>query len=76
MIDHDRLRKLRKEKGWTLSQVAAYAGMDRSHLGEIELGKRLPKLDTLSSLLVAYGYELVLTAVRESGESTLTHRLI
>jgi transcriptional regulator with XRE-family HTH domain len=35
-----RLRKLRKERGWTQAVMAEILGLDRSYLAEIEEGKR------------------------------------
>ena len=35
-----RLRKLRKQRGWTQAEMADILGLDRSYLAEIEEGKR------------------------------------
>ena len=36
----ERLRKLRKKRGWTQSEMSHVLGLDRSYLAEIEEGKR------------------------------------
>jgi transcriptional regulator with XRE-family HTH domain len=36
----ERLRKLRKERGWTQAEMSHVLGLDRSYLAEIEEGKR------------------------------------
>ena len=35
-----RLRKLRKEKGWTQVQMADTLGIDRSYISDMERGKK------------------------------------
>lgn len=41
----DRLRELRRERGWTQEQLAEAAGMDRSFIADIERGARFPGLE-------------------------------
>lgn len=36
----ERLRKLRKKRGWTQAEMSHVLGLDRSYLAEIEEGKR------------------------------------
>ena len=35
-----RIRLLRKRKGWTQVEMAAYLGINRGHLSDLEAGKR------------------------------------
>jgi len=35
-----KVRKLRKQRGWTQAEMADVLGLDRSYLAEIEEGKR------------------------------------
>jgi transcriptional regulator with XRE-family HTH domain len=35
-----RIRSLRKRKGWTQVEMAAYLGINRGHLSDLEMGKR------------------------------------
>ncbi|MCA0133966.1 helix-turn-helix domain-containing protein [Pseudosulfitobacter pseudonitzschiae] len=37
-----RLKKLRKERGWTAEVLAAKAGTSKSYISEIETGKKFP----------------------------------
>lgn len=36
----EKLRRLRKRRGWTQAEMADVIGLDRSYLAEIEEGKR------------------------------------
>jgi transcriptional regulator with XRE-family HTH domain len=36
----EKLRRLRKRRGWTQAEMADILGLDRSYLAEIEEGKR------------------------------------
>ncbi len=42
-----RIVKERKDKGMSQEQLAAEGGLDRSHLGFIEQGRRKPTVSTL-----------------------------
>lgn len=44
------LRQLREERGWSQEQLAALAGINRSYLGEVERGRAMPTLTTVSKL--------------------------
>lgn len=35
-----RIRSLRRRKGWTQIEMAAYLGINRGHLSDLEKGKR------------------------------------
>jgi transcriptional regulator with XRE-family HTH domain len=51
-----RLRKLRKEKGWTQVQMADALGIDRSYISDMENGKKNVCLPTMEVL--ALGFEI------------------
>ena len=42
-----RIRKLRKQKNWTQTDMAVYLDMNRGHISDIERGKREVGLITL-----------------------------
>jgi transcriptional regulator with XRE-family HTH domain len=42
-----RIQRLRKEKGWTQTDMAVYLGMNRGHLSDLERGKREVGIITL-----------------------------
>jgi transcriptional regulator with XRE-family HTH domain len=46
----ERVRSLRKERGWTLEQAAQAAGLARSTLSKIENGQMSPTYDALKKL--------------------------
>jgi transcriptional regulator with XRE-family HTH domain len=45
-----RVRRLRGERGWSLSSLAARAGLGKATLSEIEAGRRNPTLETLYAI--------------------------
>jgi transcriptional regulator with XRE-family HTH domain len=51
----EELRRLREACGLTLAQVVARIGMSESHLSRLESGKRVPRPEDVSALLVIYG---------------------
>lgn len=46
----ERIKKLRKVRGLSQEKLAERAGIDRSHMGFIEQGRRQPTLSTLHKL--------------------------
>lgn len=54
----DRLRRLRRDRGWTQVEAAAEAGISRAHIGKLETGGDTPGLDSLVKLARAYGVTL------------------
>jgi transcriptional regulator with XRE-family HTH domain len=55
----NRVRAMRKERGWTQVEMAEMLGIDRSYLSEIETGKKDPSLRVLKT--IADGFELSLS---------------
>lgn len=51
----NRLRKVRKEKGYTLAAAAIVIGIANNTLSQYETGKREPKLETWQRLADFYG---------------------
>jgi transcriptional regulator with XRE-family HTH domain len=54
-----RLRKLRKQQGWTQVQMAEIFGLDRSYLADVEHGKRNVSARNLE--IIARGFGLTLS---------------
>lgn len=52
------LRQLREERGWSQEQLAERANLNRSYLGEVERGRAVPSLITVSKLAGALGIRL------------------
>jgi transcriptional regulator with XRE-family HTH domain len=50
-----RLRKLRKAKGWTQVIMAEKVGIDRSYISDMERGKKNVCLPTLETLAQSFG---------------------
>ena len=53
-----KLRALRKRRGWTLAEMADRLGFDRSYLNEIELGQR--NVCLLNLEVIAKGFKLTI----------------
>jgi transcriptional regulator with XRE-family HTH domain len=51
----ERIKVLRDARGWTQEQLAERAAMQRSYLGDLELGRRNPSVRTLVKLANAFG---------------------
>lgn len=50
-----RLRRLRRERGWRLEDLAERTGFSRPYLSRLESGERQPSLTALFSVARAYG---------------------
>ena len=55
----DRIRKLRKKRGWTQTVMAEKVGIDRSFLADVERGKR--NVSILNLDLMAKGLKVSLS---------------
>ena len=49
------LKDLRKERGWSLRELGLVVGMNKTYLGDIELGKRNPSINSLEKIVAGYG---------------------
>ena len=54
-----RIRKLRKQRGWTQVEMAEHIGIDRSFLADVERGKR--NISILNVELIAKGLKISLS---------------
>ncbi len=54
-----RIRKLRKQRGWTQVVMAEKIGIDRSFLAEVEIGRR--NISILNLELIADGLQVSLS---------------
>lgn len=45
------LKDLREERGWSLRELGLVVGMNKSYLGDIELGKRNPSINSLEKIV-------------------------
>ncbi len=54
----NKLRTLRRKRGWTQLELAEHLGLDRSYLAEIEEGKRNPALMNLEVIAEGFGLTL------------------
>lgn len=51
------VKRLRLQRGWTVLQLAAAAGLNRVHIGVIERGGNSPNLRTFLAICYALGAE-------------------
>lgn len=49
------LKDLRDERGWSLREFGLIVGMNKTCLGDIELGKRNPTINSLEKIVAGYG---------------------
>lgn len=49
------LKDLRDERGWSLREFGLIVGMNKTYLGDIELGKRNPTINGLEKIVAGYG---------------------
>lgn len=49
------LKDLRDERGWSLREFGLIVGMNKTYLGDIELGKRNPTINRLEKIVAGYG---------------------
>lgn len=49
------LEDLREERGWSLRELGLVVGMNKTYLGDIELGKRNPSINSLEKIVAGYG---------------------
>jgi len=52
-----RVRRLRKQRGWTQEDLAKAAGMDAKHIGAVERGAKTSSFDAVGRLSRALGVE-------------------
>jgi transcriptional regulator with XRE-family HTH domain len=53
-----KLRKLRKQKGWTQAYMAEHTGIGRAHISNLETGKKEAGLRALEILADSFGMTL------------------
>ena len=46
------LKDLREERGWSLRELGLVVGMNKTYLGDIELGKRNPSINSLEKRVI------------------------
>ena len=53
-----RVRQLRRQRGWSQEHLALTSGLDRSYMGGVERGQRNVSLDNIAALALALGVEV------------------
>lgn len=49
------LKDLRDERGWSLREFGLIVSMNKTYLGDIDLGKRNPTINSLEKIVAGYG---------------------
>lgn len=52
------LKDLREDRGWSLRDLGMTVGMNKTYLGDIDLGKRNPTVNSLEKIVAGYGLTL------------------
>lgn len=58
MALHDNIKRLRKQKGWSQTELAEQIGSHPSHVNRIETGKYKPSVDVLVKLADVFDVSL------------------
>lgn len=72
----ERVRELRKAKGWTLAQAAEQAGLARSTLSKIENGQMSPTFDAVRKLATGLGVSVPQLFTAPKSDKVLGRRAI
>ena len=72
MTLHERLKEMRRARGFTLKGLAARTGLSVSYLSDLERGRTTPPLPTLQAVAAALDITVLdlLTGVDFAGEQT------
>lgn len=54
----DKLRKLRKERGWSQDELGQRAGIHGRHVGKYEIGRAMPNAETVVKLAEVFGVSI------------------
>ena len=54
----ERITEFREKKGITVNRLATLSGFSQSHIRDIELGKKIPSVETLYQICTALGVTL------------------
>jgi transcriptional regulator with XRE-family HTH domain len=57
----NRIRRLRRKKGWSQIEMAAYLGINRGHLSDLERGRR--EIGLLMLQTIARGLDTTMAAI-------------
>lgn len=52
------MKDLREDRGWSLREFGLVVGLNKTYLGDIELGKRNPTINSLKRIVAGYGLTL------------------
>lgn len=52
------LKDLREDRGWSLREFGLVVGLNKTYLGDIELGKRNSTINSLERIVAGYGLSL------------------
>ena len=72
----ERVRELRKARGWTLEQAAQQVGLARSTLSKIENGQMSPTFDAVRKLATGLGISIPQLFTAPRGDKVLARRAI
>lgn len=52
------MKDLREDRGWSLREFGLVVGLNKTYLGDIELGKRNTTINSLERIVAGYGLSL------------------
>lgn len=78
----DRIRIIRNDKGLSIEELAERADVNTTHLGRIERGETIPKLDSIEKIINALGitfeelFRYIQPTAKNGGENDTTLALL
>ena len=70
----ERLRVIRKSKGYSIYKISQETGISQNHISDLELGRRKPSVETLRRLIVPLGITLAEMFNEDTEVSILTEK--
>ena len=70
----ERLRVIRKSKGYSIYKISQETGISQNHISDLELGRRKPSVETLRRLIVPLGITLAELFNEDTEVSILTEK--
>lgn len=67
------IRELRRQRGWTLQDLASQVGLSLSFMGHIERGTRKPSLETIVRLAQLFDVSIDSLLMPERNPASATH---
>ena len=72
----ERIRELRKDRGWTLLQLARVTGFSKGYLSQVENAEKNPPINTLNKIAYGLGVDVAALITGEGAEKPKPFTLV